>query len=110
MTLPAEINSTFDWDGETLPAIYCKSLEYVGGLIFPSPFFATIQSLKVQDYTDGNVHQTKTFFFLIFLHWSASPRHWRGGFAAVWQKVDVFVLEKEMKGRSELIVLAHDAS
>lgn len=52
----------------------------------------------------------KHFFFKFFLHWSASPRHWRGGFAAVWQKVDVFVLEKEMKGRSELIVLAHDAS
>lgn len=31
------------------------------------------------------------------------------GFVAVWRKVDVFVLEKEMKGHSKLIILAHDA-
>lgn len=107
--LPAEINSTFEWGGETLrvPAIYCKSLEYVGGLIFRSPFLTAIQSPEVQDYTDGNVHQTKTLFFGA----KAPPQAMGGnGFAAVWRKVDVFVLEKEMKGRSELIVLAHGAS
>lgn len=39
------------------------------------------------------------------------PSRGENGFAALWRKVDVFVLEKEMKGRSELVVfLPHDAS
>lgn len=87
MTLPAEINSTFEWGRETLqvPAIYCTSLEYVGGLIFHSPFLTAIQSPKVQDYTDGNVHQTKTLFFGAETPPQAMGRG-RNGFAAVWRK------------------------
>lgn len=47
-----------------------------------------------------------------FLALKRLPKPWGGGGMDLQrcdEKVDVFVLGKEMKGHSELIILAHDA-